>query len=159
MLAAALSSRSPVHIFGSSSERQNGKSNDSRDRRALSGKYSVRVHRQKHGQGAIEGAKTLDVGGGDFRAGAASDVDHFRAGDYQKFCVRGRIDHHAVTNLSSNMMANWVFASHHSRGGIFHSPATGLRDELLNGEIFSRKRGSTSKAGDAITTLSRRIRR
>ena len=41
-----------------------------------------------------------------------------------KFCVRGRVDHHAVTNLSSNMMANWVFASHHSRGGIFHSPAT-----------------------------------
>ncbi len=36
----------------------------------------------------------------------------------------GRVDHHAVTNLSSNMMANWVLASHHSRGGIFHSPAT-----------------------------------
>ena len=24
----------------------------------------------------------------------------------QEFCVRGRVDHHAVTNLSSNMMAN-----------------------------------------------------
>jgi hypothetical protein len=36
----------------------------------------------------------------------------------------GRVDHHAATNLSSNMMANWVFASHHSRGGIFHFPAT-----------------------------------
>ena len=36
----------------------------------------------------------------------------------------GPVDHHAVTNLSSNMMANWFLASHHSRGGIFHSPAT-----------------------------------
>jgi len=44
--------------------------------------------------------------------------------DCQKSCVRGRVDHHALTNLSSNMMANCVFASHHSRGGIFHSPAT-----------------------------------
>ena len=38
-------------------------------------------------------------------------------------CARP-VDHHALTNLSWNMMANWVFASHHSRGGIFHSPAT-----------------------------------
>ena len=48
----------------------------------------------------------------------------FYRGDCQKSCVRGRVDHHALTNLSSNMMANCVFASHHSRGGIFHSPAT-----------------------------------
>ncbi len=26
--------------------------------------------------------------------------------DCPKFCVRGRVDHHAATNLSSNMMAN-----------------------------------------------------
>ena len=45
-------------------------------------------------------------------------------GECQEFCVWGRVDHHALTNLSSNMMANWVFASLHSRGGIFHSPAT-----------------------------------
>jgi putative transposase len=45
-------------------------------------------------------------------------------GDCQEFCVWGRVDHHALTNRSSNMMANWVFASHHSRGGIFHVPAT-----------------------------------
>jgi ABC-type uncharacterized transport system substrate-binding protein len=44
--------------------------------------------------------------------------------DYLKFRVRGRVDHHAVTNLPSNMMANWVLASHHSRGGIFHSAMT-----------------------------------
>ena len=44
--------------------------------------------------------------------------------DCPKFCVRGLVDHHAMTNRSSNMMANWVLASHHSRGGIFHSPAT-----------------------------------
>ena len=35
----------------------------------------------------------------------------------------GPVDHHARTNLSSNMMANWVFASPHSRGDIFHSAA------------------------------------
>ena len=37
--------------------------------------------------------------------------------------VGGRLRHHAWTNLSSNMMANWVLASYHSRAGIFHSPA------------------------------------
>ena len=44
--------------------------------------------------------------------------------EYQESCVRGRFSHHALTNLSSNMMANWVLASHHSRGGIFHVCAT-----------------------------------
>jgi hypothetical protein len=38
--------------------------------------------------------------------------------------VRGRVSHYALTNLSSNMMANWVLAAHHSRGGIFHVCAT-----------------------------------
>jgi hypothetical protein len=33
----------------------------------------------------------------------------------------GRFDHHAVTNLSSKMMANWVFAATHLRGCIFHA--------------------------------------
>ena len=32
--------------------------------------------------------------------------------------------HQVLTKRSSNMMANWVFASAHSRGGIFHSLAT-----------------------------------
>jgi integrase len=36
----------------------------------------------------------------------------------------GPVDHHAVTNRASNMMANCVFASDHSRGGIFQSAAT-----------------------------------
>jgi hypothetical protein len=36
----------------------------------------------------------------------------------------GPVDHYAVTNLPSKMTANWVLASHHSRGGIFHSAAT-----------------------------------
>jgi putative transposase len=35
----------------------------------------------------------------------------------------GPVDHHARMNLSSKMMANWVFASPHSRGDIFHSAA------------------------------------
>src|SRR5271165_6988421 len=47
-----------------------------------------------------------------------------RARDCQESCVRGRVSHHALTNLSSNMMANWFLASHHSRGGIFHVCAT-----------------------------------
>jgi hypothetical protein len=37
------------------------------------------------------------------------------AGECQESCVRGRFSHHALTNLSSNMIANWVLASHHSR--------------------------------------------
>ena len=48
----------------------------------------------------------------------------FTKGGTVRNSVRGQVDHHTTTNLSSNMMANWVFASHHSRGGIFHSPAT-----------------------------------
>ena len=43
--------------------------------------------------------------------------------DYQEILCAGPVDHHARTNLSSNMMANWVFASPHSRGDIFHSAA------------------------------------
>jgi hypothetical protein len=30
------------------------------------------------------------------------------------------------------MMANWVFASHHSRGGIFHFPATWRKTRYNN---------------------------
>ena len=41
-----------------------------------------------------------------------------------KFCVLGRVDHHALTKRPSKMMANWFLASHHSRCGIFHFPAT-----------------------------------
>ena len=45
-------------------------------------------------------------------------------GTVRNLVCGARVDHHALTNLSSNMMANWVFASHHSRGGIFHVCAT-----------------------------------
>jgi hypothetical protein len=50
----------------------------------------------------------------------------------QEFCVRGRFSHHALTHLSSNMMANWVLASHHSRGGIFHVCATWRKTRYSN---------------------------
>ena len=50
----------------------------------------------------------------------------------QESCVRGRFSHHALTNLSSNMMANWVLASHHSRGGIFHVCATLCKTRYSN---------------------------
>jgi len=43
--------------------------------------------------------------------------------DYQDSRVRSRVDRHAATNLSSKLMANWVFTSRHSHAGIFHSPA------------------------------------
>src|SRR5208283_5932702 len=58
--------------------------------------------------------------------GLAGAVERLRLDhrDCQESCVRGRVSHHALTNLSSNMMANWVLASHHSRGGIFHVCAT-----------------------------------
>ena len=38
----------------------------------------------------------------------------------QESCARGRVFHQALTKRSPNVMANWVFASAHSRGGIFH---------------------------------------
>ena len=44
----------------------------------------------------------------------------------------GPVSHHALTNLSSNMMANWVLASHHSRGGIFHVCATWRKTRYSN---------------------------
>lgn len=50
----------------------------------------------------------------------------------QEFYVGSQVDHHAAKNLSSNMMAIWVFASHHSRGGIFHFPATWRKTRYNN---------------------------
>ncbi len=63
------------------------------------------------------------VGGEAFAVDASiivADAHRRRGGECQESCVRGRFSHHALTNLSSNMMANWVLASHHSRVGIFH---------------------------------------
>ena len=42
-------------------------------------------------------------------------------GDCQESCVRGRVVHQAAKKRSSKMMANWVLAAFHSRGGIFQS--------------------------------------
>ena len=53
-------------------------------------------------------------------------------GECQRSCVRGGFSHHALMNLSSNMMANWVLASHHSRGGIFHVCATWRKTRYSN---------------------------
>jgi hypothetical protein len=41
--------------------------------------------------------------------------------------VRGVVFDHQTTNLSPNRMANWVLASHHSRGGRFHASTARLR--------------------------------
>ena len=38
--------------------------------------------------------------------------------------------HQVLTKRSLNMMANWVLASAHSRGGIFHSERLGSRPEI-----------------------------
>jgi hypothetical protein len=57
--------------------------------------------------------------------------------------------HQILTKRSPNMMANWVFASAHSRGGIFHSRTTWrktlaqdqedeLRRRLVAGEMAPR---------------------
>ena len=55
--------------------------------------------------------------------------------------MRGRVDHHAVTNPSSNMMANWVFASHHSRSIFPNLVADNCRVTekagLALGEVFT----------------------
>ena len=55
-------------------------------------------------------------------------------GECQEFLarVRGGFSHHALTNLLLNMMANWVLASHHSRGGIFHVCATWRKTRYSN---------------------------
>ena len=53
-------------------------------------------------------------------------------GSVRNLGVRGGFSHHALTNLSSNMMANWVLASHHSRGGIFHVCATWRKTRYSN---------------------------
>jgi hypothetical protein len=47
----------------------------------------------------------------------------------RNFCGRGRVDHHEPF---SNMMANWVLASHHSRGGIFYFSVTWRKTRLSN---------------------------
>ncbi len=39
-------------------------------------------------------------------------------GECQESCVWCRVDHYASENLSSKIMAKWVFAGVHSRGGI-----------------------------------------
>jgi len=53
-------------------------------------------------------------------------------GSVSNFVCGASFDHHAAKNLSSNMMANWVLASHHSRGGIFHFPATWRKTRYNN---------------------------
>src|SRR6187431_78742 len=40
------------------------------------------------------------------------------AGGLSGILCAGPVDHHARMNLSSNMMANWVFASPHSWAGV-----------------------------------------
>ena len=86
-----------------------------KDRKAIAAELNA-IYRATD---ADVGRKALE----DFDAGAWGRK-YPAIGDCQEFCVWGRDDHHALTNRSSNMMANWVFASHHSRGGIFHVPAT-----------------------------------
>jgi hypothetical protein len=58
----------------------------------------------------------------------------------QEFCVGGLVDHRAATNLSSNMMANWVFASHHSRGGIFRFPTNRHKGGVVEATLTSPAR-------------------
>ena len=67
---------------------------------------------------------------GVFRLLASDHDSEYR--ECQDSCVRGRFTHHDLTNLSSNMIANWVLASHHSRGGIFHVCATWRKTRYSN---------------------------
>ena len=79
--------------------------------------------RQMGGKGASGAARSLPRDRAS-RAARAILLAFLRFGDREcpKFCVRGRVDHHAMTNLSSNMMANWVLAWHHSRGAASSNP-------------------------------------
>src|ERR1700729_2443073 len=82
---------------------------------------------------ATYSASTLGMHHMSFRQGLRwFSAKRRRMGDCQESCVRGRFSHHALTNLSSNMMANWVLASHHSRGGIFHVCATWRKTRYSN---------------------------
>lgn len=59
------------------------------------------------------------------------DVVASDPGVLAKWLVRGTVSNfvreadfrHQMTNLSPKITANWVFASVHSRGGLFHSAA------------------------------------
>jgi hypothetical protein len=49
------------------------------------------------------------------------------------------------------MLANWVLASHHSRGGIFHFPATCIDDFIKNAGLeASARRGGAGLRLDGI---------
>ena len=58
------------------------------------------------------------IGFGYMLAGG-SDPDNIDPGVSEILCA-GPGFHQVLTKRSPNMMANWVFASAHSRGGIFH---------------------------------------
>ena len=73
-----------------------------------------------------------EIAPGGERSRLAADEGLVPRWECQESCVRGLLSHHALTNLSSNMMANWVLASHHSRGGIFHVCATWRKTRYSN---------------------------
>lgn len=88
--------------------------------------------RQQH-DAAIRGDPAAVEGGCDFLAGdgwkgkgGGRIVQHGGRGwlGLSGILCAGPVDNHALGKRPSNMIANWFFASHHSRGGIFHSPAT-----------------------------------
>ena len=69
------------------------------------------------------------------------------AGPIRNF-VRGVGFDHQTTNLSPNRMANWVLASHHSRGGRFHVRRQRLWDQiddLSNGGFLAHRNPKESE--------------
>lgn len=49
-----------------------------------------------------------------------------------EFLCPGRVELHAMMKRSSNKMANWDFASPHSRGGIFHSAVASRKTSQIS---------------------------
>jgi hypothetical protein len=70
-------------------------------------------------------------------------------GDCQQSCVRGRVDHHAMTNLSWNMMANWVFGlgpwdcqESCVRGRVDHHAMTNLSSNMMANWVLASAHSS-----------------
>ena len=66
---------------------------------------------------------------------------YFQPSGLSGILCQGPVDRHSVTNRSWNWIANWVFASVHSLGCIFHCaliPTATRADSCLGFRILSR---------------------
>ena len=79
--------------------------------------------------GELEGWAAPDI-----RGGRNGGLAHWSAEEMgvSEFLCPGRVELHAMMKRSSNKMANWDFASPHSRGGIFHSAVASRKTSQIS---------------------------